>query len=202
LSKWQLKVKTNVKEGESVVSEETKRLERAFPGITKLITRGVRGEEGSRVIVTGEIDKEERSKEGLSTDQTASPLDCRSMVPMTFSFEFELILMIEEAVDRADPPMTLSFSNGESVARMVRSKFLSHFRFVSPDVSDLPLNTSLNTSPSLTSCLLEEFTRIITWEEEVGDRTSEPSQEGRKDGEVWKQLHSKSSPVELSVFSS
>lgn len=101
---------------------------------------------------SGDSDKEERSREGSSADHTTSPLDFISTVPVTFSFEVGLILMIEPeteevVAEESDPPDTLNLNKGDSEAKITTSNILSHLRR-SPDCDDLPLNSNLNTSPS------------------------------------------------------
>jgi hypothetical protein len=80
----------------------------------------------------GDNDNEERSMEGSSTDHTTSPLDFMSTVPITFSLELGLILMIEEEEEREDeeeddgPPNTLNLNKGDAEAKITTSNILSH----------------------------------------------------------------------------
>ena len=99
----------------------------------KLITFGVaeveEEDEASRMADRGDNDNEERSMEGSSTDHKTSPLDFMSTVPITFSFELGLILMIEEEEEEreeVDPPNTLNLNKGDSEAKITTSNTLSH----------------------------------------------------------------------------
>jgi hypothetical protein len=184
VSNRQLKVNTN----EGLL--EASIVDSKAPGITKLMTRG-EVDEGSRVSDTGERDNEDRSIEGSSIDQVASPLDFRSMVPITFSLAVGLTLIGVE-ID----PTTDSFNKGDSEAKITVSKILSHWR-LSPAFPDRPRNSTLNTSPSLTVLwpsdpdVEEELTLISSHEEEKeGVRSRRPSQVWRYEGEIRKQLQS------------
>jgi hypothetical protein len=128
LSRVQLKVNKNLTEAEDNW-ESSREFMRDGPGITKLITLGLEEEtEASRMADRGDSDKEERSMEGSSTDHTTSPLDFMSTVPITFSLELGLILMIEEEEEREDdgPPNTLNLNKGDAEAKITTSNILSH----------------------------------------------------------------------------
>jgi hypothetical protein len=154
---------------------------REFPGITKL----TRWEEALRVRARGDW-ATDKLIEGSLTFQNTSPADLRSTVPTTLSLEEGLILIVSEAPRVL--PTTLSFSSGDSAAKRIKSNETSQNRR-SVEFDDLPRSTSLNWSPSE-----DELGEIEIWEGEEGrgEMARNLSQLDWKDGEIRRQLHSKS----------